>query len=299
MDVFVTGASGWIGSAVTRELIENGHRVTGLVRSDEGAARVSAVGATPLRGDLDDLDLLRRGAEGAEAVVHLANKHDWANPAESNRAERAAVQSFVDALGGSGRPFLFAAGVAGLTPGRAATEDDVNPTSGPDAPRGGAESLALSSADHGVVPVALRFAPSVHGTGDHGFIRLIADAARRTGVAGYVGDGAHGWATVHRADAARLVARVLADPATADGVVHVVGEPEVATRAIAEAIGARENLPVASIALDEAVDHFGVIGRFFALDLAATAERTRSRYGWQPRERGLLDDIAAGAYDEG
>jgi nucleoside-diphosphate-sugar epimerase len=299
MDVFITGASGWIGSAVTRELADHGHRVTGLVRSDSGADLVNAAGATPLHGHIDDLDLLRRAAEAADGVVHLANKHDWANPAESNRAERAAVQTLADALEGSGRPLLFAAGVAGLTPGRAATEDDPNPTSGPDAPRGGAESLALTYADRGVVPVALRFSPSVHGPGDHGFVKIIADAARRTGVSGYVGDGTQGWATVHRSDAARLVALVLADPARADGVVHAVGEPSVPTRAIAEAIGERAGLPVTSIAADDAVAHFGFLGQFFGRDLSATAERTRERYGWEPRERGLLADIAAGGYDAG
>lgn len=297
MDVFVTGASGWIGSAVTRELVAAGHTVTGLARSEDGEARVAAAGAESLRGDLDDLDLLRRAADRAGAVIHLANKHDFANPAESNRAERAAVQTFAETLEGSGRPLLFAAGVAGLTPGRAATEGDANPGAGPDAPRGGAENLALSFADRGVVPVSLRFAPSVHGMGDSGFIRAIADAARRTGVSGYVGSGEHAWAAVHRDDTARLVVAVLADPAAAQGVVHAVAEPAVATRDIAEAIGARLGLPVRSVDVGDAVEHFGFIGRFFGMDLRATADLTRERYGWTPRERGLLEDIAGGAYD--
>jgi nucleoside-diphosphate-sugar epimerase len=299
MDVFVTGASGWIGSAVTRQLIESGHRVSGLVRSDDGAAAVGAAGATPVRGDLDDLDLLARSARAADAVVHLANKHDWANPAESNRAERAAVQTFVDALDGSGAPFLFASGVAGLTPGRPSTEADANPSHGPDAPRGGAENLALEAADRGLVPVALRFAPSVHGMGDHGFVRLIADAARRSGVASYVGSGEHGWATVHRSDAARLVALVLEHPDAAQGIVHAVAEPDVPTRAIAEALAARDGLPVESVEPDVAVERLGFIGTFFARPLTATAELTRARYGWITTGPTLLDDIAAGAYDAG
>lgn len=297
MDVFVTGASGWIGSGVVPALVAAGHRVSGLVRSDSGAEAVEVAGARVVRGDLDDLDSLRRAAAAAHAVVHLANKHDWVNPAESDRAERAAVETLATALVGSGAPFLFASGVAGLTPGRASTEHDASPAHGPESRRGGAENLALTFRDRGVVPVALRFAPSVHGPGDPGFIRLVADAARRSGVAGYVGEGAQSWAAVGRDDAARLVVRILDDPATADGIAHVVAEDGVPTRAIAEAIGAREGLPVVSIDPERAVEHFGFIGNFFALDLSARADLTRDRFGWHPAAPTLLEDIAAGGYD--
>src|SRR5438094_1896371 len=182
MRVFVTGASGWIGSAVVDELLAAGHEVTGLARSDASAAAIEAKGAHVRRGDLDDLDSIRTEAKDAEAVIHLANKHDFSNPAVSNAAERAAVQTIGDALTGTDRPFLLASGVAALTKGRPATEADASPFHGPDSPRGGSENLALEFADRGVRTVSLRFAPTVHGTGDHGFIAIIAAIARQKGV---------------------------------------------------------------------------------------------------------------------
>ena len=179
MRVFVTGASGWIGSAVIPELLAAGHRVTGLARSDTSAAAVHELGAETLRGDLDDLGTIRAGADAADAVVHLGFKHDFTRFAESGATERAVLETFIDALDGSGRPLLFAAGVAGITPGRVVTENDATPAVGPEAPRGGGEELALTSVSRGVRPVALRFAPSVHGDGDHGFRRRRLDPLGR------------------------------------------------------------------------------------------------------------------------
>src|ERR1700729_2649205 len=169
MRVFVTGASGWIGSATVDELLAAGHEVTGLARSDASAAALQATGVHVRRGDLDDRASIRAGAEAAEAVIHLANKHDWSNPAASASAERAAVQTIGDALVGTNHPFLLASGVAGLTRGRPAREDDASPFHGPQSPRGGSENLALEFVDRGVHTLSLRFAPTVHGTGDHGF----------------------------------------------------------------------------------------------------------------------------------
>lgn len=295
MQVFVTGASGWIGSAVVDELLADGHAVTGLARSDASAAALEAKGVRVQRGDLDDLDGLRRGADAAEAVLHLANKHDFANPATSNAAERAAVQTFADTLAGSGRPFLFAAGTAGLAQGRPATEADTSSSHGPDSPRGGAENLALEYVDSDVRVVSLRFSPTVHGAGDHGFISVIADAARRHGVSGYPGDGSNRWAAVHRSDAARLVALGLAK-APAGSRLHAVAEEGVSSREIAEAIGAALDLPVASIAPDDVAAHFGWIGGFFGLDGSATSTATRELLGWTPTGPTLAEDIAAGAY---
>lgn len=295
MRVFVTGASGWIGSAAVDELLAHGHEVTGLARSDAAAASLEAKGARVQRGDLDDLASLRAGAEPADAVIHLANKHDWANPAESNRAERAAVEALCETLAGSDRRFLLAAGVAGLTPGRAATEADPNPTAGPDAPRGGTENLALDYLDRGVHSISLRFAPTTHGRGDHGFIAAIVAAARATGVSGYVGDGAHVWAAVHRSDAARMI-RLGLEQAPAGSLLHAVGESSVSTRSIADAIGEGLGLPTASVAPDAAVEHFGFIGRFWALDLPATSAITQRLLGWTPTGPTLLADLAAGAY---
>jgi nucleoside-diphosphate-sugar epimerase len=295
MRVFVTGASGWIGSATVDELLAAGHEVTGLARSDASAAALVAKGARVRRGDLDDLAGIRAGAQAAEAVIHLANKHDWSNPAASSAAERAAVQTIGDALAGTGRPFLLASGVAGLTQGRPATEDDPSPFHGPQAPRGGSENLAFEFIDRGVHAVSLRFAPTVHGAGDHGFIATIAAAAREKGVSGYPGDGTNRWAAVHRSDAGRLVALGLAK-APAGACLHAVAEEGVSTRDIAEAIGRALGLPVASIAPDDVNDHFGWIGTFFGMDLAATSTATQELLGWAPAGPTLIEDLDAGAY---
>jgi nucleoside-diphosphate-sugar epimerase len=295
MRVFVTGASGWIGSATVDELLAAGHEVTGLARSDASAAALQAKGVHVRRGDLDDLASIRAGAAAAEAVIHLANKHDWSNPAASAAAERAAVQTIGDALADTNRPFLFASGVAGLTPGRPAREDDASPFHGPDSPRGGSENLALEFVDRGVHSVSLRFAPTVHGTGDHGFIATIAAVAREKGVSGYPGEGTNRWAAVHRSDAARLVALGLAK-AQAGSRLHAVAEEGIPTRDIAEAIGRAFGLPVTSIAPEDVHGHFGWIGTFFAMDLAATSAATRELLGWAPTGPALIEDIDGGAY---
>jgi nucleoside-diphosphate-sugar epimerase len=295
MRVFVTGASGWIGSATVDELLAAGHEVTGLARSDASAAALEAKGARVRRGDLDDLESIRGGAEAAEAVIHLANKHDWSNPANSVTAEVAAVQTIGDALAGTGRPFLLASGVAGLTQGRPATENDPSPFHGPDSPRGGSENLAFEFVGRGVHAVALRFAPTVHGVGDHGFVAMIAAVAREKGVSGYPGDGTSRWAAVHRSDAARLVALGL-EKAPAGARLHAVAEEGIPSREIAEAIGRAFGLPVTSIAPDDVPGHFGFIGTFFSMDIAATSAATRELLGWAPTGPTLIKDIDAGAY---
>jgi len=295
MRVFVTGASGWIGSATVDELLGAGHQVVSLARSDGSAASLEAKGVTVLRGDLDDLDALRRGAADADAVAHLANKHDWNNPAESNRAERAAVETLAEALAGSDRPFVLAAGVAGLTQGRPGTEADPSPTVEPDSPRGGSENLALDYVDRGVRTISVRFAPTVHGMRDHGFIAYITAAARRHGVSAYVGDGSAAWSAVHRSDAARLV-RLGLEKAPAGSRLHAVAEEAIPTREIAEAIAEALDVPVTSVAHEDAVEHFGFIGRFFALDMSASSNRTRELLDWTPTGPTLIEDIKAGAY---
>jgi len=295
MRVFVTGASGWIGSAVVDELLAAGHEVTGLARSDASAAAIAAKGAHVRRGDLDDLDSIRAGAEAAEAVIHLANKHDFSNMAASSAAERAAVQTIGDTLVGSGRPFLLASGLAALVPDRPAAETDASPFHGPDSPRGGSENLALDFVGRGVHTVSLRFSPTVHGTADHGFIAILAAIARQKGVSGYPGDGTNHWAAVHRSDAARLVALGLSK-APAGARLHAVAEVGVPTREIAAAIGRAFDLPVASIAPDDVQGHFGWIGTFFAMDLTATSAITRELLGWTPIGPTLVEDLDAGAY---
>lgn len=298
MRVFVTGASGWIGSAAVPELLDAGHDVVGLARSEASAASLTAAGVEVRRGDLDDLAALRAGAEDADAVLHLAFKHDFGDMAGSGRTERAAVEAFGDVLAGSDRPLLLASGIAGIAPGRLLTEDLASPYATADAPRGASETYALGLAERGVRPVALRFAPTVHGTGDHGFVAELVRVARERGVAGYVGDGSNRWPAVHRSDAGRLIALALAR-AAAQGdvpVVHAVGEEGVPARDIAEAIGRALGVPAAPVAAEDAAAHFGWIGGFFALDLPASSALTRERLGWRPTGPTLLEDLAAGAY---
>lgn len=295
MRVFITGASGWIGAAAVDELLTAGHTVLGLARSDSSAAALQHKGAEILRGDLDDHDALTRGANEADAVLHLANKHDWANPAESNRAERAAVSTLAEALVGSGKPFALASGLLLPRTGRAPVETDASIAEGPDSARGGSENLALEYADRGVTSIALRFAPTVHGMHDHGFISQIVAAARRTGVSGYVGDGTNAWAAVHRTDAAGL-ARLALEQASAGARLHAVAEEGVPTRAIAEAIGDALGVKTTSIDPADAVEHFGFIGGFFSADMTASSAATRETYGWDPVGPTLVEDIANGAY---
>lgn len=295
MRVFITGASGWIGSATVDELLGAGHDVTGLARSDKSAAVIDAKGAAILRGDLDDLDSLRRGAAKADAVIHLANKHDWGNPAESDRAERAAVQALASALAGSGRPLVVANGLSGLVQGRPALESDPSPETGPDAPRGGSENLALGYVGRGVRTVIVRFAPSVHGAGDWGFVNFLVAAARKQGVSGYIGDGQAQWCAVHRGDAARLI-RLGMENAPAGTRLHAVAEEAIPTKMIAEAIGKSLGLPVTSVDPENAGAHFGFVASFFATTMTASSARTRELLGWNPTGPTLAEDILNGAY---
>jgi nucleoside-diphosphate-sugar epimerase len=294
MRVFITGASGWIGSAVTDELLAAGHEVVGLARSDESAASLAAKGATVQRGDLDDLDSLRAGADGVDAVIHLANKHDFAHQDVSNLAERNAVETLGDALSGSNRVFLIASGVPGMR-GRPGLETDVSTNIGLESARGGSENLALSYASRGVVAGAVRFAPTVHGTGDNGFMAILTKVARDKGVAAYVGDGTNRWPAVHRSDAARLV-RLGLEQAEPGAILHAMGEEGIPTRAIAEAIGRSLNVPVQSIASDDAAAHFGFLGMIFSWDIPTSSALTQARYGWTPTGPTLVEDLDAGVY---
>lgn len=263
--------------------------------SDASASVLEAKGSAALRGDLDDLEVLRRGARDAEAVVHLANKHNWNDTSVSNRAERAAVEAIGETLIGGDRPFVLASGAAGLAAGRPAVETDRSPFDGPDSPRGGSENLALEYVDRGVRTICARFPPTVHGMGDPQFIAFIAAAARRRGVSAYVADGSNVWSAVHRTDAARLIQLGL-EHAPAGTILHAVGEEGVPTRAIAEAIGQACDIPTISIATEDAVKHFGWFGSFFAMNLPASSADTQRRFNWTPQGPTLLSDIAAGAY---
>ena len=293
MRIFVTGASGWIGSAVVRELLTAGHDVLGLARSDSSAATIAGLGADVHRGELDDLDGLRAGAARADGVVHLGYNHDFSRMADAARTDRAAIDALGAALEGTGGPLFIASGVLGLSNGRPATEQDV-----PDPsvhPRVGNAAAALALADRGVRAGVIRFAPTVHGEGDHGFISTLVGIARERGLSAYVGDGANRWPAVHRLDAARLV-RLAVDEAPAGSVLHAVAEQGVPARVIAEAIGRGLDLPVGPLAPEDAAEHFGWIGAFFAADAPTANDRTRELLGWEPVAPSLVEDLEAGHY---
>ncbi len=295
MRIFVTGASGWIGSAVSKELLTHGHDVVGLARSHDSAAALSAAGITPHHGSLDDPQDLATAAAAADGVIHLAFKHDFSDYTGAGRSEHLAVQAMLDALAGSHRPFLLASGLASGLTGRPLTEDDPSPFHGIDSMRGGSENLALDYAEKGVRAVALRFAPTVHGMHDHGFTATLTKIAQDKGAAGYPGDGTSRWAAVHRDDAARMV-RLALEKAPAASRVHAVGEEGIRSGDIAAAIGDFLHLPTASVPAADIETHFGWIGRFFSMDITATSTKTRELLDWQPAGPTLLGDIAAGAY---
>jgi nucleoside-diphosphate-sugar epimerase len=293
MRVFVTGASGFIGSAVVPELISAGHRVWGLARSEASAKALAATGAEALRGDLNEPKSLQVGAAEAEGVVHLGFIHDFDNFEASIRADLRAIETMGAVLEGSGRPLVFASGVVGLVPGQLATEEvPFDPRAHP---RAANAVVALALAERGLRVSAVRLAPTVHGPGDHGFVRRLVDIAREKGVSGYIGEGQNRWPAVHRLDAARLF-RLALEKAPASSVVHGVADEGVQTRTIAEIIGRKLGLPVASIAPEAAGAHFGWLGRFFAMDQAASSALTRQRMGWNPTHPGLVDDLEAGHY---
>jgi nucleoside-diphosphate-sugar epimerase len=294
MRVFVTGASGFVGSAVVRELLGAGHEVVGMARSDGSAAALKEAGAEVHRGDLDDLDSLRAGAAASEGVIHTAYIHDFRDFAEAARTDLRAVETLGEALVDSGRPLLICSGTA-FSPGVVATEDNPGDPKGAGMYRLASETAVMRFAERGVRASVVRLPPSVHGEGDGGFVPRLVDIARTKGVAAYPGDGTNRWATAHRLDVARLF-RLALESAPAGTRLHGVAEEGVPVREIAEAIGRGLGVPVTSVPHTETNDHFGWLGRFFALDLPASSTATRERLGWRPVEGGLLTTLAADHY---
>jgi nucleoside-diphosphate-sugar epimerase len=295
MRVFVTGASGWIGSAVVPELLQHGHEVVGLARSDASAQALESAGAKVLRGDLHDLDSLRTGARHADGVIHLAYVHDFSQFDENARIDQRAIEAIGAELEGSGRPLVIASGTAALAPGRVATERDTVDPEHPFRERMYSEQLALGLAAKGVRPSSVRLAPTVHGDGDHGFMALVVNVAREKGVSAYVGDGSNRWPGVHRLDAAHLF-RLALENAPAGTVLHAIGDEGVALRAVAEVIGRHLDVPVGSVAADDASGHFGFLGGLLSQDIPASSALTRELLGWQPVQPGLLEDLEKGHY---
>ncbi|MEV4969814.1 SDR family oxidoreductase [Streptomyces scopuliridis] len=299
MRIFVTGASGWIGSAVVPELIDAGHRVVGLARSDASAAALAAAGAEAVRGTVDDLDVLRDAAAASDGVIHLAFKHDIAFSGDfqgAAEADRRAADTFGDALAGTGRPFVLASGVAGLAPGRVATERDMPVIDGsPVSIRSATAQAVLALASRGVRSSVVRLSPTCHGEGDRGFLATLVAIARAKGVSGYLGDGANRWPAVHRLDAARLF-RLAVEEAPAGSVLHGVAEEGVAIRDIAEVIGRHLDVPVTSVAPEAAAEHFAWLGAFLGLDAPASNTLTRELLNWEQTHPGLLEDLDKGHY---
>ena len=299
MRYFVTGASGWIGSAVVPELIASGHQVVGLARSDASAAALSTAGADVVRGTLDDLDVLRGTATASDGVIHLAFKHDIAftgDFAGAAEADRRAVDTLGEALAGTGRPFVIASGVMGLVPGRVATERDTAATGNAMVSARQATARAvLDLAARDVRSSVVRLSPTCHGEGDHGFMAALTGIARAKGVSGYLGDGAARWPAVHRLDAARLFCLAV-EKAPAGSVLHGVAEEGVALRDVAEVIGRHLGVPVTSVAPDAAAEHFGWLGPMVGLDSPASSTATRELLGWHPVQPGLVEDLDKGHY---
>jgi nucleoside-diphosphate-sugar epimerase len=305
MRVFITGASGWIGSAVVPELIGGGHQVVGLARSDASAVALTAAGAEVHRGSLDDLDSLRSAAAATDGVIHLAFKHDLAFSGDfqgAADADRRAVETFGEVLAGSDRPFLIASGTLGLAPGRVATELDgrsPDPSAaalgdGPQT-RLGTAQITLSLATRDVRSSVVRLPPTCHGDGDNGFMAILVGIARDKGVSGYIGDGANRWPAVHRLDAARVFHLGL-EKAPAGTTLHAVAEEGVPLRQVAEVIGRHLNVPAVAISSDDAGEHFGFLAPLLAADSPASSATTRELLGWEPSHAGLIDDLDQGHY---
>ncbi|KAJ5682418.1 hypothetical protein N7462_005583 [Penicillium macrosclerotiorum] len=297
MRVFVTGATGFIGQAVVQELLDTGHTVLGLARSETSAAALEAKGVDVIRGTLEDLDALKRGVSDSDGVIHLAFNHDFTKFAENAKVEQLAVTALGEVLAGSHRPLVIASGTLMLPKGELATEDKRADTSSPLNVRASTEQAIDVLASQGVRASAIRLSPTVHGENDHGFINMITQVARSKGESIYIGDGLNRWPAVHRLDAARLF-RLALEKGRAGARYHAVAEEGIPMRDISEAIGQAAGVPAVSKTFEAASEHFdGGFAVFpVSLDNPSSSKKTQEELGWIPSGPGLLADIRSGVY---
>lgn len=296
MRVFVTGATGFVGSAIVQELINNGHKVIGLARSEKAAKSLIEVGAEVHKGDLEDLKSLRRGAALADAVIHTGFNHDFSKFKENCEKDKNAIEALSSVLAGSDRQLIITSAIGILPKGQIVTEETL-PISGPNAnPRVASEEAAASAIARGAKVSIVRLPPSVHGEGDHGFVSNLIGIARAKGIAAFVDEGNNTWPAVHRLDAAHLFRLVLERGVS--GVYHAVAEEGVPFREIANVIGRRLNMPVVSKTLEEANNYFTWFTHFAMMDIRSSSDITRKQLGWHPTQPGLMEDLNSSCYFE-
>jgi len=295
MRVFVTGASGFVGSAIVNELLTSGHQVLGLARSDSSAQKIIKAGADVYRGDLDDLPGLQKGAAGCDAVIHTGFNHDFSKFKANCEADRQVIGALATTLKGSDRPLIITSGIGLVNIGRTATEDDAPPVTSDVMPRVATEEAANAAAADGAKAYIVRLPPTTHGKGDHGFVPMIIDIARSKGESAYIAEGKNPWPAVHRFDAA-VIYRLIAEQQPQQQVFHAVAEEGIPFRDIAEAIGHGLNLPTTSKSGKNAEAHFGWFTHFASLGCPASSAKTRHTLGWQPTQPSLLEDLKSASY---